>query len=398
MDETPFRIEPTRLTAPRGEIIDLVAEIAADAMRLGTHLHPRTAATLADLVRVMNCYYSNLIEGHNTRPRDIEAALRGETAEPLRRQHLQLEAVAHISVQRQIDARAAAGRLGEPAEISFIKQLHRDFYHGAPPALLRVGDDDGAIDMIPGAFRSDPSHDVSVGQHLPPSSHVVEAFMRTFEARFRLAGIKKAEGMIRMAIAHHRLNYIHPFPDGNGRVSRLVSHAMALKIGIGAHGLWSISRGLARGRRERTEYKRMMDHADSPRQGDLDGRGNLSEAALQDFVLWFLHVCHDQIIFMADRYQLEALNERLARLVKKHGLRPQGAAVLEEILMRGEMPRGAAMRVTGLAERTAREVVRELVALGIVASETPKAPLALRFHSAFVEDLFPALFPPDAVP
>ncbi len=61
-----------------------------------------------------------------------------------------------------------------------------------------------------------------------------------------------------MATAHHRLNYIHPFLDGNGRVSRLLSHVMALSAGIGAHGLWSVSSGLARGLTSRGDYKRMM--------------------------------------------------------------------------------------------------------------------------------------------
>ena len=77
--------------------------------------------------------------------------------------------------------------------------------------------------------------------------------------------------------------------DGNGRVSRLMSHAMALKAGIGAHGLWSVSRGLARGLDSRREYKTWMDRADTPRQGDPDGRGNLSRSALVDFTLWFLN-------------------------------------------------------------------------------------------------------------
>lgn len=91
-----------------------------------------------------------------------------------------------------------------------------------------------------------------------------------------------------LASAHHRFNYIHPFPDGNGPVSRLMSHAMASVAGVGAHGLWSISRGLARGLESRADYKRMMAHSDMPRQGDRDGRGNLSVTALKEFVLWFL--------------------------------------------------------------------------------------------------------------
>ena len=58
-----------------------------------------------------------------------------------------------------------------------------------------------------------------------------------------------------------------------------MSHAMGLSAGIGASGLWSVSRGLARGLNSRQEYKQMMDHADMVRQGDLDGRGNLSQGA-----------------------------------------------------------------------------------------------------------------------
>ncbi len=62
--ETPFRIEPCRLDQPPERIADIVAEIAAASATLGRALHSRTAASLADLVRLMNCYYSNLIEGH----------------------------------------------------------------------------------------------------------------------------------------------------------------------------------------------------------------------------------------------------------------------------------------------------------------------------------------------
>ena len=48
----------------------------------------------------------------------------------------------------------------------------------------------------------------------------------------------------------------------------------------------------------------MMDYADTPRQGDLDGRGNLSQRALNDFVLWFLRVCQDQVTFMSGLFDL----------------------------------------------------------------------------------------------
>jgi len=76
--ETPARIEPTKLEDVSPEITDVIAELASAAASLGKRLHPATAANLADLVRIMNTYYSNLIEGHNTRPRDIARALMGD--------------------------------------------------------------------------------------------------------------------------------------------------------------------------------------------------------------------------------------------------------------------------------------------------------------------------------
>jgi hypothetical protein len=75
-EEIPSRIEPSVLAEARGELLDLLTELPAAAAALPGRLHPKTAANLADFVRVMNCYYSNLIEGHNTRPRDIERARR----------------------------------------------------------------------------------------------------------------------------------------------------------------------------------------------------------------------------------------------------------------------------------------------------------------------------------
>ena len=265
--QTPARIEPCLIGESSEELADLIAELVAAAERLGARLHPRTASSLADLVRVMNCYYSNLIEGHNTMPREIERALAADLDPDEGRRNLQVEAVAHIRVQREVDRLHANGRLSEPASIDFIRWLHREFYREAPEAMLLIRGAAHEFRMVPGEFRSLPEHEVTVGRHLPPSSDRVADFMGHFEQRYRLAPMGKAARIRAMAAAHHRLNYIHPFPDGNGRVSRLMSHAMALEAGIGAHGLWSVSRGLARGLESRRDYKRMMDHADRSAAG-----------------------------------------------------------------------------------------------------------------------------------
>ncbi len=110
-----------------------------------------------------------------------------------------------------------------------------------------------------------------------------------------------------------------------------MSHAMALKVGIGAHGLWSISRGLARGLESRTEYKEKMDAADAPREGDVDGRGNLSLRRLRDFVVWFLRVCLDQVRFMASMFELGEVRGRIRRYVESESLPEAAAALLEGV-------------------------------------------------------------------
>jgi Fic family protein len=211
--------------------------------------------------------------------------------------------------------------------------------------------------MTPGQFRSRPEEEVQVGRHQPPSAPRVAAFMEHFEKRYGMAPLGAGQRIIAMAAAHHRFNYIHPFLDGNGRVSRLMSHAMALQAGIGAHGLWSISRGLARGRPHARGYMSMMNHADMPRQGDLDGRGNLSMKALQEFTEWFLEVCLDQITYMSCLFQLETLQDRLKVYGARREFEPAALQFLNQVLHRGEVPRGEIGPITGLKERRARDLL-----------------------------------------
>jgi Fic family protein len=393
--ESVQRIEPARLEGEVPEAIsDIVAELAAASAKLGHALNPRTAASLAGLVRIMNTYYSNLIEGHNTRPGDIERALAGEFDTDRERRNLQIEALAHVRVQAEVDSMVAEDRLPAPASVDFIRWLHREFYRDAPKQMLQIRRAGRELVMQPGEWRSRAEHDVAVGRHHPPSSDRVADFMAHFASRYSLDGLGKAARIIAIPAAHHRFNFIHPFPDGNGRVSRLMSHAMAHVAGIGAHGLWSISRGLARGLESRGDYKRMMDHADMPRQGDLDGRGNLSQRALIEFTLWFLRVCLDQVTFMSGLFELDNLARRLRSYVERdEKLKPESTRLLEEALIRGAFERGEVSRIAGLPERTARRVLNDLIAAGLLASDTPKGAVSLRFPTDAQEILFPRLFP-----
>jgi Fic family protein len=264
--------------------------------------------------------------------------------------------------------------------------------------------------MVPGEWRAGEEQDVVVGNHLPPTSESVPAFMDYFHKRFAfeprdhpLLAVGQGPGkrILAMATAHHRFNYIHPFPDGNGRVSRLMSHAMAHKAGIGAHGLWSISRGLSRGLAGgpdgRLEYRQYMAWADERRQGDRDGRGNLSLRNLTGFVTWFLKVTLDQLNFMSTLFDLDLLARRIERLAWQGELAPEATYLLIEALRRGEFDRGEAARITGMPERSARRVLKELTEAGLLASTTEKGPVSLRFPSTALETLFPKLYPDTVV-
>ena len=393
MLETPDRIEPCLFEEHiPAELADLSVEIERAAHGLGTGLHPASAAELADFVRLMNCYYSNLIEGHNTRPRDIERALADAELDEVTRP-LALEARAHVIVQRRIDEMHRAGELPSPTSTAFLNRIHEAFYEEMPEDFRFVERPDGRREeIVPGRMRREGDAEVAVGRHRSPSSARVPDFMAYFERRFGPAERSASGRIIAIAAAHHRLNFIHPFPDGNGRVSRLMSHAMALNAGIGAQGLWSISRGLARGLEDRGEYKRMMDHADSERRGDRDGRGNLSEAALKEFCVWFLKVILDQIAHSTKLFDLAGLERRYRRLVRDVVDDKRAPDLAGAVLLRGELERGQARAALGTSERTARNTLKRLADAGFLASASPKTPVRPAFPLDYRERLFPNLF------
>ncbi len=121
--------------------------------------------------------------------------------------------------------------------------------------------------------------------------------------------------------------------------------------------------------------------------------GSLSLRALTEFTEWFLKVCLDQVSFMVQLFDLDHLGMRLHRYVEHHEtLKPQTFDLLHEALLRGRFERGEAHRITGLPERTARRVLRNAIRDGLLASDTPKGPVSLRFPRHALETLFPKLY------
>lgn len=374
---------------------NLAFDLAREASELSGQLHPVVRLSVADLVRSMNCYYSNLIEGHNTHPRDIDRALVADYSSDPRRRDLQLEARAHIEVQQLIDIGAGFPR--PPATRAFIEWTHREFCARLPESLLVVENPDTGerLPVVPGELRG---RSVAVGRHIPPPAEELSAFMSRFEQAYDSARLSKPRQAIAIAAAHHRFLWIHPFLDGNGRVARLMSHAMLLDLGVGS-ALWSISRGLAR---SSSEYKRLLMAADEPRKGDLDGRGALSQSALVDFCRFFLESCLDQVRYMRELLAPSELQRRMELYVRDEEsaerLPKRTFAVLREALLSGELERGRVPGLIDVSERTARRVISALVEKRLLVSGSHKAPLRLGFPIDVVERWFPKLYPHTGAP
>ena len=388
--EHPTLMEPMLPREGVRELEDLTADLIAKSSRLAGHLHTAVQGSIGGLVRSMNCYYSNLIEGHDTHPRDIDRALQQNYAAEPRRRALQLEAVAHIRLQQLIDD--GADLSVAPTSREYIQWLHQEFCSHLPDELLWVENPATGkrVRVIPGEVRDG---DVAVGRHTPPEAAVLSDFLKRFQAAYDPGGLSKLIKIAAVPSAHHRLLWIHPFYDGNGRVVRLMSHAMLERAGVGS-GLWSVSRGLAR---EVNRYKQLLEAADEPRRNDLDGRGSLSETALLEFCTFFLQVCLDQVDFMESLLQPAELIRRIeiwAEDESRAGRIPKGSfRVLREALLRGNLDRGEARTVTGYQERMGRAIVSGLLEKGILKSEGPRSPLRLAFPLEVVERWFPRLYP-----
>jgi Fic family protein len=387
-------MEPLFPESGRPVLAELSCEILRKAGQLSGQLPAKVVRQrVAELIRGMNSYYSNLIEGHKTLPRDIERALRQDFSNnPARRANQHLN-VAHIKVEQLMTARLDKEPDLSIHSMEFLGWLHREFYSRLPDNLHMSEDREGKpYRILPGAARH---FQVEVGSHQPPHFGAIGKFMEHFNDFYSDNRILATNQLVAMAAAHHRLTWIHPFGDGNGRVARLYSHAWLIRIKTNSFGLWTLSRGLAR---QRKEYYEHLSNADNRRWNDYDGRGNLSDRALGEFALFFLRVMLDQIDFMADLLQLQNLSKRIEHYLQFETLsiplriRERIFRLLKAALCEGEIDRGRVGEIVGLRGTSAREVIRIALADELIDSPSPKGPLSIVFSAKTLESYFPQLY------
>ncbi|HWQ93387.1 MAG TPA: Fic family protein [Clostridia bacterium] len=388
----PEAMEPLLPKEQTGRLAELTCDILKASGRLTGQVHsPLVLKRVADLVRDMNCYYTNLIEGHKTLPREVGQAMKRDFARDETQRNNQQLSIAHIAVEKLMEERLADGSIDVYAP-DFLCWLHREFYSRLPEPLHWAATKSGKPYRIqPGALRD---FMVDVGQHTPPHFNTLPAFLDRFHAFYGDLHILETDRLVVIAAAHHRLAWIHPFGDGNGRVIRLHSHALLIRHGIASHGLWTLSRGLARWRQR---YFACLAAADLGRMNDLDGRGNLSDRALAGFCVFFLETMLDQIEFMSSLLDLPALRTRVERYFQFEALhfkryREEVMRVTRTLVDEGEIPRSRVQEITGKAATVSAEIIKLGLEEGYFETPSPKGPLRPAFPAKVHEFYFPQLF------
>ena len=266
--------------------------------------------------------------------------------------------------------------------------LHEELFTGLPEQDLRLSD--GSV-MIPGVIRETR---VAVGRHEAPVPESLARFVERWAAVYR--GARRGEAsVVAAAASHHRLAWIHPFPDGNGRVARLHTH-LALHAMDLTHGLWSPLRGFAR---TEERYKALLQAADDHRRGDLDGRGNLSQAALIEWIHYTLDVCIDQVQFMSSQIDATGMRERLEAAlafeeVTRSGVRREALIPLHYLFVtQAELGRAEFKTMSGMGDRSATDLVSSLLRTGYLASDSAYGKVRFAIPRHALRFLFPALWP-----
>lgn len=381
------QFEPLLPALPHPELEAPAEEVCRRAFELKRLVHPITEARIAKLLRSVNSYYSNRIEGQQTHPRDIERALRKSFSKEPAKARLQRLAIAHIETQQDLEAWLADKPDLPVFGAAFLLKLHKGFYGRLTKEDRTTGQGD---EVVPGELRK---RDVTVGDHDAPDWRAVPLFLERAEGVYAAARGLSSK-LIAIACAHHRIAWLHPFRDGNGRVVRLQSQAALLQHGAGS-ALWSVSRGLARD--VQAYYDRLSD-ADSPRRGDLDGRGNLSEAGLAAFAKYFLETCLDQVVFMAQMLDLTALRSRMQGYLlylsrEEKEVRVEAVPALHYVFLAGSAPRGEFKQMTGLASRSADRVLAALLRRGLLESDSSKGAVRFGLPLEALAYYFPRLYP-----
>ncbi len=383
-----------------GPLRDMAQEVISASAGLEGRVARETALAIGEKLRLINSYHSNLIEGHKTTIPDIERAMEKNFSRDPEQKYAQELCVAHVRAEKQLMKRVLGNETVNVCAPDFLRNIHSSFYEYLPEEHLFTHASGGFTDIPvgPGEFRD---LDISVDGfsiHGPRHKDLPD-LLAVFSQEYDPGKYHGDDRLIAMAASHHRLTWLHPFKDGNGRVSRLFSGLYLARIGINRGNLWSLARGFSRNKKA---YMFNLWTADSPEEPENDDHC-FSDDLLADFCEFFFETCLDQIGFMGRLLGLDQIESRIDWYVETRSrdaqkpLRKEAAKLLRSVFMRGALPRGKAAEVLNASTRTARRVVSELVEEGLLESESHRAPLTIGLPLHALPYYFPDLYEPSVV-
>jgi len=382
-----------------GPLKDIAQEIIATSAGLEGKVAKETAIVLGDQLRLINSYYSNLIEGHKTTIPDISMALQKKFSQDPEKKYAQELCAAHVETERRFMELVNTQQKLNICGQQFLSEIHAAFYANLPEEHLYTHTPKGfsRAPVNPGQIR-----DVNVsvdGLSLHgPHYQDLPALLKTFAQSYTQDQFHGDERLIAIAASHHRLTWLHPFRDGDGRVARLFSGLYFARTGVNKSNLWSLSRGLSRNNKQ---YMFELWATDSP--DEQNGAHYFDDDLLTDFCMFFFEICLDQIRFMEGLLRLDQIETRIDWYVEtrakqdKNPLRVEAAKLLRAVFMRGAIPRGMAAEILNMSERNARRIVSALIKDGLLQSQSHRAPLTIGLPLGVLPYYFPDLYDPSVI-
>lgn len=206
---------------------------------------------LKSIFHMLESLGSARIEGNHTTLADyVESRVKGRAKESD-----QLREIANI--EQAMDYVEDSLQAGDPLTENFIRELHS----------LAVNNLEREGDKNPGAYRTGQVQ-IAQSEHLPPDAVLVPAYMSELVA-FVNANDPPKYDLMKVALAHHRFGWIHPFGNGNGRVVRLLTYALLIKYGFNVQAGGRLLNPTAVFCNNREHYYSMLAVAD---RGTLEGR------------------------------------------------------------------------------------------------------------------------------
>jgi Fic family protein len=204
----------------------------------------------------------------------------------------------------------------------FIRELH----------AMTVQDLDREGDRTPGAYRAG-SVRISQSEHIPPEGVQVPGYMSELITFINQQHPPKYD-LIKVALAHHRFGWIHPFGNGNGRVVRLLTYALLIKYGFNVQTGGRVLNPTAVFCNDRDRYYAMLAHADSGSAGGQEAwcvyvlQGILDELRkvdrLADFDYLRDRVLNPALGYAKERQLITTMEEAVLRIAAKNGVAKAG--------------------------------------------------------------------------